>query len=163
MPLIDDLKFKPSPDELARRKFLGLVGSGAMATIALGAGITTVKFLEPSVLFEVSSKFKVGRPEDIGVGTLLVLKKAKTFIYHSAEGFFAMSSVCTHLGCMTQYDEVEAHIFCPCHGSQFAAATGKVTGGPAPKPLNRLKLTLDKGQLVVDTKTFVGMTDLLRV
>lgn len=163
MPLIDDLKFEPSEDELARRKFLGLAGSGALAAIAAGSGITTVTFLSPQVLFEEDSRVRIGRPEEIPEGTLLVLEKQKVYVFHSPQGFFAMSSVCTHLGCMTRYTPGEGKIFCPCHGSEFSSEDGRVVGGPAPKPLQRLQLSLDKGNLVVDTKAVVGADEMLRV
>lgn len=163
MPLIDDLKYDPSEEELRRRKFLGLAGSGALATIALGAGITTVKYLEPNVLFEESSRFKVGRPEDIPKGTLLVLEREQVFILHGPDGFVALSAVCTHLGCMTRYEKATSRIFCPCHGSAFSSDDGKVTGGPAPKPLARLKITLEKGELYVDAAAFAGPDETLEV
>lgn len=48
---------------------------------------------------------------------------------------WAVSRKCTHLGCKVSYHE-ETDIFeCPCHQSQFTAATGTVTKGPAQKPL----------------------------
>jgi cytochrome b6-f complex iron-sulfur subunit len=51
----------------------------------------------------------------------------------SAGTVVAYSAICTHQGCVvaargTQFD-------CPCHGSQFEAATGAVLSGPAPRPL----------------------------
>jgi len=163
MPLIDDLKYHPTDDELKRRKFLGLAGSGALATIALGAGITTVKFLEPNVLFEESSRFKVGRPEEIPPGTMLVLEREKVYILHGPEGFVAYSSVCTHLGCMTRYEKATERIFCPCHGSVFSPEDGEVTGGPAPKPLTRLRMSLEKGELYVDAAAPAGPDETLVV
>jgi len=49
---------------------------------------------------------------------------------------WAISRKCTHLGCRLNYHE-EIDIFkCPCHQSQFLAATGEVTKGPARKPLS---------------------------
>lgn len=163
MPLIDDLSFQPSEEELARRRFLGLAGSGALAAMVAGTGVTTISFLSPQVLFEESSKFKVGRPGDIQIGTLLVLEKQKAFVFRSDQGFFAMSSVCTHLGCMTRYVAAEKRIFCPCHGSKFSSEDGSVVGGPAPRPLQRLQLSVEKGILVVDTKAFMDSNEMLRV
>ncbi len=163
MPLIDDLKFDPSDEELARRKFLGLGGGAALAIVGLGSVITTVRFLEPNVLFEEASRFRVARAEDVPVGTLLVLERQQCFVLRTERGFVAMSSVCTHLGCMTRYEKTEGRIFCPCHGSEFDAHDGHVTGGPAPRPLSRLKLTIDKGWLVVDTKAEAGPGETLEV
>lgn len=160
MPLIDDLEMETSEEELARRKFLGIAGSGALATIVAGAGITTVSFLSPRVLYEESSRFKVGRPEDIPVGHMVVLPRQKVYVLRTPAGIVALSAVCTHLGCVTRFEGKD--IFCPCHGSHFSR-DGKVTGGPAPRPLRRLAVTLERGQLVVDAASFVSDEEVFAV
>lgn len=160
MPLIDDLEMETSAEELGRRKFLGLAGSGAIATIAAGAGITTISYLSPRVLYEESTKFKVGRPEDIPVGHMVVLPRQKVYVMRTVAGIVALSAVCTHLGCVTRLEGGD--IFCPCHGSHFSK-DGKVTGGPAPRPLRRLAVTLERGQLVVDSGSFIGDEEVFAV
>jgi cytochrome b6-f complex iron-sulfur subunit len=149
MPLIDDLKLPTTERAENRREFLAVAGAGALALAGLGTSVTAVRFLWPEVLFEEETRFTVGRPEEIAQGTLLVLPEQKVFVVHDAEGFFALSATCTHLGCMTRYEKENQRIFCPCHGSQFAV-DGTVTGGPAPRPLPRLDLVLEGGRLVVD-------------
>jgi len=41
-----------------------------------------------------------------------------------------VSKVCTHMGCMVNYDKNTNKLICPCHGSEFEI-NGKVTEGPA--------------------------------
>lgn len=162
MPLVDDLKMPMGEGEETRREFLALLATGAMGVAALGTAITAVRYMWPEVLFEEERRFRIGRPEEISVGTLVALPQQKVYIMHAAEGFFAMSATCTHLGCLTQYEKENNRIFCPCHGSRFDV-TGKVTDGPAPKPLPRLELVVESGLLVVDVSKKVAPDAFLKV
>ncbi|WP_170944125.1 Rieske 2Fe-2S domain-containing protein [Leptolyngbya sp. BC1307] len=47
---------------------------------------------------------------------------------------YAISAVCTHLGCAVNWDQSEQAFVCPCHGSRYDAL-GQVTGGPASRNL----------------------------
>ncbi|MEK6606479.1 MAG: Rieske (2Fe-2S) protein [Myxococcota bacterium] len=149
--LLDDLKLPLDEAESERRKFLGLLGSGALGIAALGTGVVTIRFLDPNVLFEEEARFAVGRPEDIAPGTVIVLPRQKVYVVRDERGFFALSAVCTHLGCMTRYERERRGFACPCHGSRFDVA-GRVAAGPAPRPLRRLHVAIERGQVVVDAK-----------
>jgi cytochrome b6-f complex iron-sulfur subunit len=162
MPLVDDLKMPLEDEELSRREFLNWLGGSAMTVAALGTGITAVRYMWPEVLFEEETRYRIGKPEDIPVGTLVALPEQKIYVFHDAGGFFAMTATCTHLGCLTQYEKENSRIFCPCHGSRFSTA-GQVTAGPAPKPLPRLLLTLEQGALVVDAAKTVEPDTILKV
>lgn len=49
--------------------------------------------------------------------------------------FYAIGSVCTHMGGPLERGKLEGHeVECPWHGSQFDVATGTVKRGPAAKP-----------------------------
>lgn len=58
----------------------------------------------------------------------------------------AFSAICTHMGCTVapQGDQ----LVCPCHGSTYDLATGDNTGGPAPKPLAKIPVTVKGGDVV---------------
>ncbi len=58
----------------------------------------------------------------------------------------AFSAICTHMGCTVapQGDQ----LVCPCHGSTYDLATGDNTGGPAPKPLAKIPVTVKGGEVV---------------
>jgi len=68
-----------------------------------------------------------------------------------AEGVIAYSAVCTHTGCdVTNWDEGQLRMACPCHESQFDIYDGaKVVGGPAPRPLAMLPLEVVDGIVLV--------------
>jgi Rieske Fe-S protein len=76
----------------------------------------------------------------------VILKNPAVVITRTGGSVHAFSAICTHQGC--QVNRVAGgRIFCPCHGSIFDAATGKVVGGPAPRPLPRVKVTIHGGEV----------------
>ncbi|MGN6132243.1 MAG: ubiquinol-cytochrome c reductase iron-sulfur subunit [Nocardioidaceae bacterium] len=58
----------------------------------------------------------------------------------------AFSAICTHMGCTVAPDG--KILKCPCHGSTYDPATGKNTGGPAPRPLSRVPVVVRGGDVV---------------
>lgn len=132
-----------------RRDFLGMTAIGT-ATAAIGvAALGAARLPMPSVFPESNSRVKLGPVERFLSTPITPVPDQRLWIYADSEGLFAISAVCTHLGCLVSSHGDEG-FFCPCHGSRFDAR-GKVTGGPAPKPLMYLELSLSPdGQLVVD-------------
>jgi cytochrome b6-f complex iron-sulfur subunit len=136
---------------VTRRRFCQVSGVSACALASAGAGALSIDFLRPRVLFEPPTRFTVGRPETLGVGTVITDEQHHVFIERVAGGYRALSSVCTHLGCITRYVPGENVIACPCHGSRFGL-DGEVLEGPAPRPLRCLQMSLsDRGEIQVDT------------
>jgi rieske iron-sulfur protein len=73
-----------------------------------------------------------------------------------AEGHAAYSKVCTHAGCMVSEQEGETMV-CPCHFGRFDLPNGAtVTGGPPPRPLPQLPLTVHGDGYLVATGDFEG-------
>jgi len=74
-------------------------------------------------------------------------------IKHSDTIVTVYSPICPHLGChYTRHPQKHAFI-CPCHGSVFTT-TGKVVGGPAPRPLDTLPHDVKDGVLYVKWERF---------
>jgi cytochrome b6-f complex iron-sulfur subunit len=115
----------------------------------------------PSLLPGRSDRFKIGRPEDFPVGTQRYFDAHQTYVFADQDGIFAISAVCTHLGCVVAQDD--KGLVCPCHGSRFDV-NGKPLSGPAPKGLpwfevSRLpngKLVADRGKIVPAGTKFSG-------
>jgi menaquinol-cytochrome c reductase iron-sulfur subunit len=63
------------------------------------------------------------------------------------------SPMCTHLGCGYHWDGGAHQFKCPCHGSAFDVS-GRVVGGPAPRPLDALPSKVDNGRLLIMYKEF---------
>jgi Rieske Fe-S protein len=72
-------------------------------------------------------------------------------------GLIGLSQVCTHLACKTSFCKSSGWFECFCHGGKFNGV-GEKTGGPPPRGLDQVRLSLDeRGSVVVHTgRTFDG-------
>lgn len=149
---------KKGKDNLwTRRSFLGFAAWGAFGAALTAMLLSFLRYLYPRVLFEPSPVFKAGRPEDYIAGEVSERYKEseRVWIVRDKEGMYALLAICTHLGCAPRWLSTEDKFKCPCHGSGFKRS-GVNFEGPAPRPLERLKIFLDPdGFIVVDkSKTF---------
>lgn len=138
-----------------RRDFLGLAALWS-AAIAIGVAILgALRLPMPSVFPESNSRVKLGPLETFLKSDVTPVTEHRLWVYASTDGLYAISAVCTHLGCIVSRQGEEG-FYCPCHGSRFDTS-GKVIGGPAPRPLIYLDLTVSPdGQLVVDKQKEVA-------
>lgn len=139
---------------LSRRGFLGWLSLGWITfTAAFGGFLNLVgRFMFPNVLFEPPSAFRAGFPDEYTIGQVDERYKDKfgVWIVREAGGMYALSVICTHLGCIPNWLGGEQKFKCPCHGSGFYK-TGINFEGPAPRPLERVKIALaDDGQIFID-------------
>jgi cytochrome b6-f complex iron-sulfur subunit len=139
---------------MRRRSFLAWLGTGWIAfTAASAAGMTAMgRFMFPNVLFEPPTSFTAGHPEEFAVGEVDLRFKEKfgVWIVREEGGMYALLTTCTHLGCTPNWLANEEKFKCPCHGSGFYK-TGINFEGPAPRPLERAKISLaDDGQILID-------------
>jgi cytochrome b6-f complex iron-sulfur subunit len=152
-----------SENDKSRRDFLTTIPVAALGIAGLGAGVVTVRYISPNVLFEPPAKFRAGNPDDYLVSSVTYLREQQVFIVRTAAGFFAVSAVCTHLGCIAEWRPDENLIACPCHGSKFDS-TGKKLAGPAPRPLPHFAIALAAdGELVVDRLSIIPPSEVLKV
>ena len=149
-------KYPEGPDSLTRRSFITWLAVGWTAFgAAMGGALTAVgRLFFPNVTFEPPQTFKVGFPPDYAVNQVdeRWKKKYGVWLVRNERGIYALSTICTHLGCTPNWLEAEQKFKCPCHGSGFYK-TGINFEGPAPRPLERFKILLaEDGQIIVDKR-----------
>lgn len=145
---------KSDGETMDRRTFIkwASVGWAAFIAVVAGYGTLVLRFFFPNVLFEPKQSFLAGYPNDYVIGEVSERWKAEhgVWIVRESDRLYALSTVCTHLGCTPNWLPNESKYKCPCHGSGFYK-TGINFEGPAPRPLERFKIIVnDSGEILVD-------------
>jgi cytochrome b6-f complex iron-sulfur subunit len=145
-----------APETATRREALWLgLGWGAFGFAGVSSIGMLVSFLFPRAPFDPKQVFKAGYLDEYPKNTVSEkFKGDQTWLtnveYQGRQMLYALSTVCTHLGCTPNWLEADKKFKCPCHGSGFYQ-TGINFEGPAPRPLERYKIFVgDDGQIVVD-------------
>jgi len=95
--------------------------------------------------------FSVGRVEDFPPGSVTPFNEGRFYLVRLADGgFLALYRKCTHLGCAVPWDPAQGKFVCPCHASAFEM-DGDLLNPPAPRPLDRFPVTIENGEIKVDT------------
>lgn len=124
--------------------------------VAFGGGIAAAGVLagcgdgdeEGSGGSESSSAPVTVPASDVSVGGGVIVAE-KYVVTQPTEGeFMAFTAICTHQGCVVA-SVSDNTIKCDCHGSQYDAATGEVTNGPAPEALAEEPISVEGGEIVI--------------
>lgn len=75
---------------------------------------------------------------------------SKIFFVNTGKELFALSPVCSHLGCLVNWHRPKKRFICPCHGGRYDI-NGAVVEGPPPAPLSRLPLKIE------NAKAYIGL------
>ena len=134
------------PEPLPRRDFLGRLAVGSALSTLLFALVGALRLPKAAVLPSPAKKFRVTLPPELAPGTPHQPEGRPVALFRDAAGVYAISTICTHLGCIVKADPTGFK--CPCHGSEYDP-TGKVARGPAPTPLSWLALTPDGDDFIV--------------
>jgi cytochrome b6-f complex iron-sulfur subunit len=139
---------------MKRREFLNKIAIGSVT----GAGVITAAATIGEILPPPTAsynKIKLGRMDDFPLNDFTFIPKKKIYIYRTRQNIRAISGVCTHLGCTI--NKSEKGFKCPCHGSHFDKL-GTPYSGPASRPLDRYKVSLDnRGQITVNLGQTIDM------
>ncbi len=141
------------PEPIPRRDFLGLASLWAAASAMFFATLGMLQLPKTAVLSSPSKKFTVKLPDTLNPGEAFVPPGRAVALYKDASGgVYAVSTICTHLGCVVK--QTTDGFECPCHGSRFTS-DGEVTKGPAPQALPWLKVTGSGTSVTIDEGTTV--------
>jgi cytochrome b6-f complex iron-sulfur subunit len=136
-----------------RRRFLALTG-GLLATPLLGACVSQGDG-EPEVSEVVFQAGEIPPAGDPPVRN----EPGRFYLINNEDGLLALSSKCTHQGCNVDWEADRGEFHCPCHGSVFDRH-GDNTAGPAPRPLDLLRLTAQSdGSILVQTSPVTERED----
>lgn len=134
-----------------RRQFLnGLLG-GWFGALAASLLVPVLKFVfpparEPDQVILPFSDFKD-----------MELNSVKNFAWGSKPGllkknddgsYTAFVAVCTHLDCNVTYLPDQRKFFCACHDGWYDES-GTNIGGPPPRPLRQLYISIEGEELVI--------------
>jgi cytochrome b6-f complex iron-sulfur subunit len=138
------------PVNKMRRRIVWATVAGALTTFFL----MFVRFFLPRSILEPSSIFRIGPPADYAIGVDTKWQQQyRIWVTRTSDRLFVIYARCTHLGCTPDWKASENKFKCPCHGSGYDSE-GINFEGPAPRPMDRAKVSLDaEGQIVVDVGT----------
>lgn len=136
-------KQDPTPQEdrqpVSRREFLNFAWLASLGFLSLNlAGLTFLFAMPRFEEGEFGGVITVGKISELpeAGSTPLNYPKAKLWLSNTDDGITALYKVCTHLGCLYNWRDLESKFVCPCHGSQFTSE-GEYIQGPAPRSLDR--------------------------
>lgn len=122
------------------------VTDAIQALIRSGEPVDTARLRDPDVALEdlafVGTRLATRDQTPMselanGEGRVLTVEGQRLAVYKNEHGELqAVSAVCTHLGCIVDFNSAERTWDCACHGSRFHT-DGTVIQGPASRPLER--------------------------
>lgn len=142
-------------EPISRREFIkgATAVIGGMITAVIG--LPTIAYLIDPALKESAKEawipigkladMPVGKPAPFSFTRVQVNGWERTSTSHGGfvirksedpKDLLILNSRCTHLGCTVNWKDEAKAFLCPCHDAKFDA-TGKVLGGPPPRPLDR--------------------------
>jgi len=169
----------PSVPDASRRRTLNLLLAGAVAPVVLGAlgpyldslgapsgesrrsrrGVSTVAATDINGLPVTAAAVTAAAVHTDGRTMVVGLGGDPTWLISEAPSGvapFALSAVCTHMGCVVPWVPSAGKFVCPCHASQYDAE-GRVLRGPAPLPLALEHVTAEEesGKVLLSSWTEV--------
>lgn len=125
--------------------------------LAIFSTVTVSSFVYPLLRFlappgsEAKAQELILRKVDVPVGGAksIVFNSTPAIIFNNKDkGYIALSKVCTHLGCIVEYNSEKNSLVCPCHAGIYDLE-GNVRSGPPPKSLTRIPVRVEGENIVI--------------
>ena len=174
----------PDPEVIgvSRRQFFNRATVTLMSASLGGFGAAVIGFLWKGAEGGFGSKINAGKLDDIVAGIrsnkgFLYIPEARAWVTEypkeslskaeaiyagqapvfagMSAGIVALYQKCPHLGCRVPTCATSQWFECPCHGSQFNRV-GEKKGGPAPRGMDRFAVSINNGNVVIDTGAVFG-------
>jgi 3-phenylpropionate/trans-cinnamate dioxygenase ferredoxin subunit len=97
---------------------------------------------------------RVGDAEAVPTGEMRAFDVSgnKVNVSNAGGQLYAFENTCTHMGCSLANGELDGTVVtCACHGSQFDVTSGAVLRGPARRPVRSFPLTVEGGQILINS------------
>jgi len=151
------IEVAPENKKINRRQFLNFAWLASLGFLMVDlAGVTYLFAMPRFKEGEFGGVFTIGTvselPETGSPPTNI--PKVKLWLSNTDQGVMALYKVCTHLGCLYNWNNQEGKFICPCHGSQFQA-NGTYIQGPAPRSLDRFIVQAvdpNSGEVLAETE-----------
>jgi cytochrome b6-f complex iron-sulfur subunit len=136
---------------MKRRRFLKIILAFLASITLLSFVYSLFKFLAALPARTAETKKLIISKNEIPSGNakdIIFRNTPAVIINRPDKGFIALSRVCTHLGCLVEYDRGKQRLICPCHAGNFDLE-GNVLSGPPPKPLPAIPLRIEGENIVI--------------
>lgn len=134
----------------SRRNFLVVCLAGLGAAGIATAAYPVLKYLAPQNTDGAGARVSFPESEVPSDGARFFDFRGSTaVVVRTGRGeLIALSAICTHLGCIIQWEKERQDFLCPCHAGRYTPE-GAVTGGPPPRPLPKLPINVTNGVITV--------------
>ena len=135
----------PSASPPQRRTFLLVLAGGLAGLLAAASAWPVLRFLAPAAGHGAGERIDLPRSAvQPGAAHFFQFRGKPAVLVQSQSGeYLALSAVCTHLGCIVQWEKEKQSFLCPCHAGHYSSE-GVVISGPPPKPLAKIPLMLHR-------------------
>ena len=147
---------RPAPGSglarVTRRGFVRNAVLGAVGVVLAETAVGTYLLFKPNKTSPFGGKITVAAAQVPAAGAdPLKVPAGKFWLVRTERGLIANYWKCVHLGCTVPWVAGEHQFHCPCHGSIYSP-DGQYRGGPAPRSLDWMTVTVNAGgSVVVDT------------